>query len=180
MLYYGLHSLLAADVAKAAVRAVWPGGCRYYRLFYILFSILGLIFLLLLVLKNPGQLLVGPRPYSGSVFLLAGVLLLAAAFRNYDVAEFLGLDAVSGAAHSVLQTSGLNAWVRHPLYSGVLCLVPGFALAFPFEGVWVSLLALLLYLPIGIYLEERKLHNQFGAAYSAYKKRVKAVIPRIL
>ncbi|MFT6214861.1 MAG: protein-S-isoprenylcysteine O-methyltransferase Ste14 [Roseivirga sp.] len=40
-------------------------------------------------------------------------------------------------------------------------------------------MALLIYLPIGIYLEEKKLIQTYGKAYIKYKEEVPALIPKI-
>jgi methanethiol S-methyltransferase len=42
------------------------------------------------------------------------------------------------------------------------------------------LVSVVVYLPFGIYFEEKKLRSQFGQAYVDYAKRVKCLIPFIV
>jgi len=178
LLYFALHSLLAADGVKRYTERTMPTVYRRYRLWYSMVAFAGLSALLWWTVAHPGRLLFAPQ-YWGALLVVFGVWLTMAAFRNYDIREFFGLLRAPVVRHSALQTSGLNAWVRHPLYSGALCMFPGVALCFPYAACWSGVLALLVYLPVGIYLEEQKLEAQFGAAYVGYKKRVKAVVPGV-
>lgn len=76
-----------------------------------------------------------------------------------------------------LVTSGPYAWVRHPIYTGLLLAFAGSALA---QGEWRGVLALALAiwaLGCKLRLEERWLREQFGPAYQAYCGRVAALLP---
>lgn len=76
-----------------------------------------------------------------------------------------------------LVTSGPYAWVRHPIYTGLLLAFAGSALA---QGEWRGLLALALAaaaLRRKLGIEERWLREQFGPAYDAYSQRVAALLP---
>ncbi|MCC7507445.1 MAG: isoprenylcysteine carboxylmethyltransferase family protein [Saprospiraceae bacterium] len=176
--FYALHSALAADPVKDRVMRWRPGIRQYYRLAYNTFSILFFCWLLADLYRNPGGFL-----YSFSIFFyvpggmlaLSGVFLLGASFRNYDLLEFAGVQA--SEASQTLQTGGLNAWVRHPIYSGVLLLMLGICLVYPTTSLWAILASTVVYLPFGIWWEEKKLLRQYGRAYSDYQKRVKRLIP---
>jgi protein-S-isoprenylcysteine O-methyltransferase Ste14 len=61
----------------------------------------------------------------------------------------------------------------------IFALKTGIVLLFPQRAVCAAALGPVCYLPAGIYREERKLLQQFGAAYADYRKRVKRVIPGI-
>ncbi|MDX2134430.1 MAG: isoprenylcysteine carboxylmethyltransferase family protein [Saprospiraceae bacterium] len=179
LLYYAFHSLFAADGVKAFMQQKLPAVYRRYRLWYSVVAAAGLGAILFSTFRHPGEQLFSPQ-YWGLGLLVLGVWLTLAAFRNYDFREFFGLNDAPAARHAELQTTGLNAWVRHPLYSGALCIFPGVALCFPYETFWAAVFALLVYLPFGIYWEEQKLLRQFGDAYADYRKRVRAVIPGLL
>ena len=79
-----------------------------------------------------------------------------------------------------LITSGPYAFVRHPIYSGLLLAFVGSAVAL---GEWRGLLATALVLGALWYklrLEEKWMHVQFGDSYASYSKRVKALVPYII
>jgi protein-S-isoprenylcysteine O-methyltransferase Ste14 len=76
-----------------------------------------------------------------------------------------------------LVTSGPYALVRHPIYTGLLFGFLGSAFAL---GQWRGLLAVaIVYLALlrKYRLEERWMRERFGAAYDAYRARVKALVP---
>ena len=78
-----------------------------------------------------------------------------------------------------LITSGPYAFVRHPIYSGLL-LAFGSAVAL---GQWRGLLAVALVFGVlwrKISLEEKWLRVQFGDSYDSYCRRVRALVPYIL
>jgi protein-S-isoprenylcysteine O-methyltransferase Ste14 len=74
-------------------------------------------------------------------------------------------------------TSGPYAWVRHPIYTGLLLAFAGTALA---RGEWRGILAVALVF-IGLWrklrLEEKWLQAQFGEPYRTYSRRVSALVP---
>ena len=82
--------------------------------------------------------------------------------------------------NKVLATDGPYGYVRHPLYVGNITLGFGFALA---SGLWWSLplLAgiLLAFYPHAIRLEDEKLHRVFSKEWEQWRKRTRALIPRL-
>ena len=73
-----------------------------------------------------------------------------------------------------LATGGLNAFVRHPLYSGLFLVLwarvsNDLTLA---TALWGS-----LYLVIGSRFEERRLLRVYGEAYARYRAAVPAFVP---
>jgi protein-S-isoprenylcysteine O-methyltransferase Ste14 len=76
-----------------------------------------------------------------------------------------------------LQRSGVLAWIRHPIYAGLILVILGFFLFIPNLPTLVSCGCMLMYLPVGIYLEERKLIKIFGQEYIAYRNEVPAILP---
>jgi protein-S-isoprenylcysteine O-methyltransferase Ste14 len=57
--------------------------------------------------------------------------------------------------------------------------VLGYFLFEPTLANLASALCIFLYLPLGIYLEEKKLIQQYGDRYIQYKKEVPAILPKI-
>jgi protein-S-isoprenylcysteine O-methyltransferase Ste14 len=76
-----------------------------------------------------------------------------------------------------LVTRGPYAFVRHPIYSGLLLAFAGWAIA---TGEWRGVLAVVI---VGaafwrkLRVEERWLHEQFGDTYDVYRHRVAALVP---
>lgn len=79
-----------------------------------------------------------------------------------------------------LVIGGPYRYVRHPIYTGLLLAFAGTALK---VGDWRGLIALAIVLASfwrKLCLEERWLTEQFGASYSAYMQRTKALIPGVI
>lgn len=177
-IFYALHSLLAADRLKDFFARQWPAVWPFYRLVYNTFFLVFLLWLLVDLYRRSVAFLFPPSTVFhvlGDLCGAAGLWILFASFRNYDLLEFTGLQQPN--APQTLQTGGLNRFVRHPIYSGTLLFLLGLCLVDPYESRWAALAATLLYMPAGIYFEEKKLLRQFGSAYSDYQKRVKRLIP---
>jgi protein-S-isoprenylcysteine O-methyltransferase Ste14 len=78
-----------------------------------------------------------------------------------------------------LATGGAYRFVRHPLYTGNILLVLGFALAG--SRWWAIPLALFFfwfYYPTAIEYEDRKLRRIFGTAWETWSARTPALMPR--
>jgi protein-S-isoprenylcysteine O-methyltransferase Ste14 len=79
-----------------------------------------------------------------------------------------------------LATDGAYRFVRHPLYTGNILLVVGFALAGSlWWGLPLALLFFWFYYPTAIEYEDRKLHRLFGTAWEQWVARTPALMPRI-
>ena len=104
--------------------------------------------------------------------LLAGIPLIAAG---------AGLRlAASGFIfkNRQLATQGPYALVRHPLYTGNISIITGFAVV---SGVWWTAAAALaffwFYYPTAIEYEDRKLHKLFGERWERWAREVPALLP---
>ena len=124
---------------------------------------------------------------------LGSIGLLYAAFFQSDYLEFLGLKqawrglrALAGMAvvptpverfgSDRLVTTGVYAWVRHPMLAGGLLflLTSGPSLNnLVYTAMYTS------YMLIGGYYEERRLVRIFGEDYLRYRARVGAFCPRL-
>jgi protein-S-isoprenylcysteine O-methyltransferase Ste14 len=92
--------------------------------------------------------------------------------RNWSATVTLKLE------HELV-TSGPYALVRHPIYTGLLLAFAGSALA---QGEWRGVVATALAFVAlwrKLRLEERWMAERFGAAYVAYRRRVKALVPLV-
>ena len=110
-----------------------------------------------------------PRPLLAAVGLVIG---LAGALVRLYASGFI-------VKNQELATDGAYRFVRHPLYTGNILLVLGFALA---GSRWWSIpLALFFfwfYYPTAIEYEDRKLRRLFGAAWEEWSARTPALVPR--
>ena len=79
-----------------------------------------------------------------------------------------------------LATTGPYALMRHPLYTGNILLVGGFAIA---NSRWwalpLSLAFFLFYYPPAIEYEDRKLSRIFGQAWRTWSSQTPALIPNL-
>lgn len=76
-----------------------------------------------------------------------------------------------------LVTSGPYAWVRHPIYTGLLAafIACGFA-----RGDWRGVVAVAIAIAAlwrKLRLEEQWMRERFGESYAAYARRVPALVP---
>lgn len=109
--------------------------------------------------------------------ILIGIVLMVEAITVWCLAVF-GSHMVESVKTGQLMTTGIYAWVRHPVYAAFFLLNTGFLIlqanwwlmVLPF-GYWLALSILLKY------TEERWLQKKFGAQYARYAARVNRVFP---
>ena len=176
--YFSLHSLLARSGVKQKILQRFPRFASAYRLFYSVVALLGLGAILYYNALIAGERWFPPYTLTRFVALVLaswGVIIIRLSFKQYKLKEFLGLRPES--AGEGLQTGGLLAFVRHPMYAGTILVAAGFWLYLPTTANLITSLAIVLYILIGIQLEEKDLEEQYGEEYSAYKKRVPMLVP---
>ena len=110
----------------------------------------------------------------GLLFIGIGTLLIYPAIKRFiDSKNTL----ITVRPANSLQTTGIYALTRNPMYMGLLFLYCGIAF---FEGnYWTFILVPLLILVIQLYLikkEEEYLQRTFGEEYKIYRKRVRTWI----
>jgi protein-S-isoprenylcysteine O-methyltransferase Ste14 len=180
-MFYTIHSVLASLSVKHWIGLFLPYIFKFYRLFYNFIAITSLVGVLIFKVSIPVILLIDTPFWLRVIsvtFLVSGIIVMILAFNNYPLTEFIGFKREQ-EAFSKLSIQGINQWVRHPLYSGILLGIIGFVFwEISLRGV-ISAFALLIYLVIGIYLEEQKLIAVFGEEYIQYQKRVKKLIPKV-
>jgi protein-S-isoprenylcysteine O-methyltransferase Ste14 len=181
VLYYALHSILASDRVKACFTNI----SAYYRLIYNMVNIILLAALLFWMFTLSDSVLFELPSWAAimvGLILFVGIVLLYFSLRNYNLGEFSGIKQLSGKSaledeYRHLKITGLNRFVRHPLYLSLLIIFPSAACLYPTYPVLLAVLVSLLYLPFGIWSEEKKLIRHFGQAYIEYKKSVPAILP---
>lgn len=177
--FYIFHSLLAADHFRAKGEQIL-GGAKTYRFFYSTFSLVTFSLVIYLILTADSRLLLIRSQeliYVGLMMTSLGIIVFQRSFKQYSLGSFLGLVQES---KSELVISGIHRYVRHPIYTATLLVFMGAWMFNPTDIMLITFVWLCIYLPIGIHLEEKKLINEFGDAYVSYKKKVKALIPRLI
>lgn len=177
VVYFILHSMLSSAGVKRLANQMFGATVRYYRLVYSVFSTVGLVALLMINSSIPAESYfesMGVVRYLSLMLTTFGVMLIQVSFRQYRLKGFLGL----APEEATLRRNGILDWIRHPIYSGLILVTLGFFLFIPNLPTAISCGCILAYLPIGIYLEEKKMIAEFGQAYIDYRKEVPALVPR--
>ena len=184
IMYFIVHSVLASLKVKLWVRTRLPRFFKYYRLVFNVVAFIGFVLIMFFQSKLP------PHPIAtlptwiliiGYVIVGLGMVIIGATFKNYDTLEFLGTKAMNEFKTPVppLITSGMNAYVRHPIYSGTIVALTGYLLiAFDYRTLIFFSIAL-LYIVIGGLLEEQKLTRIYGNQYIEYQKKVNMLVPSL-
>lgn len=112
----------------------------------------------------------------GLALTVAGIAF--AIWARLQIAGNWSSDVTLKRGHELI-VEGPYAWVRHPIYTGILLGLAGTGLA---VGEWRAVLGVIL---VGaaywrkLKIEEAVMRRQFGAAYDRYAERVPALIPFI-
>jgi protein-S-isoprenylcysteine O-methyltransferase Ste14 len=111
---------------------------------------------------------------------IAGVIVVAAGCAFCVWARpSLGLmwSAVPEVKEShELRTSGPDAWVRHPIYTGMLCMFVGTGLLAGIRD-WIVLVLIAVVFELKLRVEETFMAETFPATYPAYRRRVPQFVP---
>lgn len=181
-LYYALHSAFASLWVKNVIREKMPSVFGAYRLLYNLLALL--LFILIVSYQislpsNPISALPGWIEISGYFLTAVGLIIIGATFIKYDAREFIGFKKMNefDPANRQLIISGLNTYVRHPIYSGTILALAGYLMvSFDYRTLAFCVVSL-LYIFIGANIEEKKLIALYGDHYRTYKKNVGMFFP---
>jgi len=128
------------------------------------------------------------RQFIGIMFVILMTIIgkpFGSAFAVGTVFVLLGISVRMWASghikkNKVLATDGPYAYVRHPLYVGNTFSGIGFSLA---SGIWwgilLFILILLVFYPQAIRREDEKLHRLFGDDWQNWRRKTRALIPKI-
>jgi len=183
-----LHSILARLAIKSRVRAV-VGNRRYeafYRIVYNVLSVITFAPIFGVLYLYPGAdvwSMSGAIAIVFRILQLIGLLGLGASLLQIDGGRFLGTKQVQAYLNDAplplpdepLQTGGVYAIVRHPLYLFslmVLWFTPSMSTS------WFAFVVLsTIYFAVGSIFEERTMIEIFGEPYKAYQQDVPWLIP---
>ena len=161
ILYFALHSAMAG---------------RVNRIIYVVISTAGLLALLFYngsIHSLKFFVSEGPIRYISLVLTTFGVMIIQTSFRQFNFKGFIGVSKEK----QELRTEGILSYVRHPIQAGIILVVLGFFFFIPNLPTLISCACILIYIPIGLYFEEKKLVALFGDQYIEYRKKVPAIIP---
>ena len=117
-----------------------------------------------------------PLGLAADALALVGLLIML--WARVSIGRNWSGEVVLKEDHQLV-TSGPYAYVRHPIYTGLLTLMLGTAL------IWGTVAGFVLFLIFGFgfryksKVEETFMTEHFSDAYPAYMKRTKAFIPRL-
>ncbi len=171
MIFCVFWLMAAISVKKATER--WSAGTGF---FYIITSVV--TYNLLIRSDRLGRGFLG-HPGPGS-FLLAVILMVIGLAITLWARVVLGRNWSGSVTHKEnheLVETGPYRFVRHPIYTGLLLMTVGTAMA---RGTWDAVLAIFLFTAVHIWKlrqEEALMTRYFPEAYPAYRARTKALLP---
>lgn len=147
-------------------------------IFFVLFASIsiGLTFLFNLPWSLPI-----PQPWGiivGVVLLGVGFYILILALKALSVRRAFGKEIYQVKAKGNLITNGIYAYIRNPLYIGVIILLFGWAFLLLLTFLFIMPFFFMLLFYFVVRWEEKELSERFGEEYLAYKKAVPRFFPR--
>jgi protein-S-isoprenylcysteine O-methyltransferase Ste14 len=110
-----------------------------------------------------------------------GFSIYSAAFKSFDRIQVSGLAELEPTQHrQVLITTGIRSRVRHPIYLGHLCEILGWCVGTGLVALYALAAFAIVTGALMIMIEDRELEARFGDQYRAYRRKVPAVIPRLV
>ncbi|HZR06655.1 MAG TPA: isoprenylcysteine carboxylmethyltransferase family protein [Candidatus Udaeobacter sp.] len=111
-------------------------------------------------------------------FLCVGGLLFAIWARVILGRNWSGVVTLK-EGHELIERGPYRV-VRHPIYTGMLAMFAGTAIAIGYLGGFVGLLLLFVSFWVKLKREENLMLKHFPDKYAAYQRRVKRIIPFLL
>jgi len=182
LVYFAMHSALAALRVKRWVALHYPARLPIYRLGFNVLALIMLLPILWQMLRHPGPTLwawQGPGAWVSNALAMAAVLAFIRSLKHYDTQEFIGWRQWTSRTRRVEDQEGFHLspfhrHVRHPWYffSLILIWTRDMSAAMLISGVMMT-----IYFIIGSRLEEEKLLIYHGEVYRTYMKRVPGLLP---
>lgn len=183
--YCALHSYLISTGFTNWMKRILNDGYAFYRLFYVIISIILIIPVLHYTGKLASEVIITYDPPWSLIhyILMYGALLMFAKafFFDYDSLLFFGIRQIfnfkkktASSGHDIIKKSGLLGLVRHPMYLALIIYL--WSQTFRISDI-VANTVLTIYIFIGTILEEKKLVAEFGDSYMQYQKEVPMLIP---
>ncbi len=175
------HSGLSALRVKTRIVKRW--GLKGYSRLFTATSMLALFIAVSAINFSNWFYFITSPDYLNLLLFLPGVVLtglgVAIAIAAANVLNVSTIADMRSDRKDILMTSGIYAYIRHPLYLAAILLFCGLALIYPFFKVITFSVSFCCYVLIGAYLEERKLILQYGKEYLEYRKKAGYMIPKL-
>ena len=183
--YCFVHSFLISIRFTKYLTRILKSYYAFYRLFYVLFSLVTLIWLINYAAQFDNEIVIRySQLWSIIRQVLTWVSLLMffwAFFFNYDSLSFFGIRQILnfGKVNQIdrseeIKKNGLLSLTRHPMYLALIIYL--WCQTFTIADIIVNTI-LTIYVIIGTILEEKKLVLEFGEAYRKYQQEVPMLIP---
>jgi methanethiol S-methyltransferase len=183
--YCFLHSFLISIKVTNFLTRVLKNYYAFYRLFYVLISLVLLIWVINIPTQLDNEIVITNAPPWSVIrqILTWGSLLMFfwAFFFNYDSLSFFGIRQILsfGKVKQInpsgeIKKNGLLSVTRHPMYLALIIFL--WCQTFSMAEIVVNSI-LTIYVIIGTVLEEKKLVLEFGDAYRKYQQEVPMLIP---
>jgi protein-S-isoprenylcysteine O-methyltransferase Ste14 len=176
-LLFLIYWIINASRVKAVAEAQgWEASLKYK-----LPTILGAVLLWRPVNLGPLQMVITPRDdmtaIAGAILCIAGLGIAIWARRT--LAGNWSSNVTFKQGHELIKT-GPYRFARHPIYTGLLLMAFGTALANGRISSWLGLLLFFNGFWIKLKMEEAVMLQHFPDQYPAYRKEVKAIVPFVL
>ena len=177
-----LHSILAYQPLKNRLERLLKTKYKFYRLSYSIFATVSLTFVIWYHFSIESRLIWLPpllqKTVAGLLIIITSGLMFVCMKKYF--ADLSGIDALTGKKAVLhLETTGIHALVRHPLYTVTIAFVWSLFLWHPLVSSLISCICMTLYTRIGIYFEEKKLVKLFGKDYQLYQVGVPMLLPKL-
>jgi protein-S-isoprenylcysteine O-methyltransferase Ste14 len=116
-----------------------------------------------------------PWPRLGWTLMLGGLVLVVAAQAQMGASWRVGIDD----RPTVLAQGGLFAWIRNPIFAGMLLALGGVVALSPSAASAVGWVAVAQLIAVQVRLEETHLLRLHGDAYARYAARVGRFVPAL-
>ena len=117
---------------------------------------------------------------AAAVLFATGLWIYSQAGAHFSWAQLGGLPELrDGHEEHRLVTTGIRARVRHPVYLGHLCEMLAWSVGTGLMMCWALTGFAIVTGAVMIRMEDAELERRFGEEYSAYRKRVPAVWPKL-
>jgi protein-S-isoprenylcysteine O-methyltransferase Ste14 len=127
------------------------------------------------------QIMLYTHPWTWAAALVlfaAGISIYIQSVRGFSPGQLGGVPELLGGHPQRLIKTGIRSRVRHPVYLGHLCEMVAWSVG---SGLLVNFVLTAFALVTGaimIQMEDKELEERFGDDYRAYKRTVRAVLPR--
>ncbi len=176
-----IHSFLASPGIKRSVIHTLRIIPQWYRLFYNFLAIAGFFGIAFFQSRLQDDLFMSTNlliKAGGETIFILGVIFILFSLREYNLKAFAGLSSEDRDKKLVI--SGLNKYIRHPLYFATIMMILGWFMMRPTNTNLIACGILITYTFVGAWIEEKKLITDFGSDYEKYRSETGMWLPKLM